>query len=92
MINERLDIEARKVFDAFKSESTGDEVLHYYIFNLWHPEARSLSTVQRMTTFNENRDKLGYLESLFPDRSRNYAMRSYLSMMGQDLSATNSTT
>jgi transposase len=88
VINERLDQEARKVFDAFKAESTGDHVLQYYVFNMWYPEARQLSTFQKMMNYNEDRDKLGYLESLFPDRSRHYAMRSYLSMMGQNVQAT----
>jgi hypothetical protein len=40
-----------------------------------------------MQNFNEDRDKLGYLESLFPDRSRNYAMKSYISLMGQEVQA-----
>jgi hypothetical protein len=88
VINERLDIEARKVFDAFKAESTGDDILHYYIFSLWYPEARNLNTFKRLTSFNEDRDKLGYLESLFPDRSRRYAMKHYISLMGQDVQAT----
>ena len=88
VIGERLEEEARKVFDAFKSESTGDDVLHYYIFSLWYPEARQMNTFRRMQSFHEERDKLGYLESLFPDKSRNYAMRNYISLMGQDVQAT----
>ena len=41
-----------------------------------------MNTFKRMQNFNEDRDKLGYLESLFPDGSRRYAMKNYLSMMG----------
>jgi hypothetical protein len=41
-----------------------------------------------MTSFHNDRDKLGYLESLFPDQSRNYAMKNYISLMGQDVQAT----
>jgi len=55
---------------------------------LWYPEVRHLNTFKRLTTFNEERDKLGYLESVFPDSSRNFAMKTYLSIMGQDAQAT----
>ena len=47
-----------------------------------------MNTFKRMTSFHNDRDKLGYLESLFPDQSRNYAMKNYISLMGQDVQAT----
>jgi hypothetical protein len=49
----RLSQEARKVFDAFKAETTSDEVLHYYLFNQQHPEMRSAAITQRILNFNE---------------------------------------
>jgi hypothetical protein len=84
VITERLEEESRKVFDAFKAESTSNSVLEYYTFSQWYPEVRSLNTFNRLNNFNMDRDKLGYLESLFPDRSRHYAMKDYLSAMGQN--------
>ena len=41
-----------------------------------------------MKEFHEERDKLNYLEAVFPDRSRRYAIKDYLSLMGQDAQAT----
>jgi hypothetical protein len=63
-------------------------VIHFYTFSQWYPEARHLNTFKRMSTFHNDRDKLGYLESLFPTESRQYAMKNYISLMGQDVQAT----
>jgi hypothetical protein len=35
-----------------------------------------------MLTFNEDRDRLQYLETLFPAQSRRFAIQSYLSKLG----------
>jgi hypothetical protein len=57
VIGQRLDQEARKVFDAFKTETTANEVLNYYIFNLHNPEARHGQLTQRLLSFHEDRDR-----------------------------------
>jgi hypothetical protein len=87
VLKERLEQESAKVFQAFKAEGTTNDVLHYYLFNLWYPEARHHSVTQRMLHFNENRDREMYFESVFPDQSRAYAYKRYVSMLGQDNTA-----
>ena len=66
MLRERVDQEAGRVFEAFKAEASTNDVLNFYIFNLWYPEARNSSITQRMQEFVEDRDKEKYFEALFP--------------------------
>jgi hypothetical protein len=66
VLRERLDQEASRLFEAFKAEASTNEVLNFYIYNLWYPEARNSPIVQRMQNFVEERDKEKYLEGLFP--------------------------
>jgi hypothetical protein len=61
MIQRRVAEETRKVHDAFKIESTQHAVLFYYLFNTQHAEIRTAPIIQRLQTFNENRDKDQYL-------------------------------
>lgn len=63
----RLEEESRKVFDGFKAEATANDVLHYYMLNLHHPEVRNAAITQRLMTFHEDRDRSRYLDALFPD-------------------------
>jgi hypothetical protein len=41
VLRERLDQEAARIFEAFKAEASTNDVLNFYIFNLWYPEARN---------------------------------------------------
>ena len=44
----RLENESRRVFDGFKAEVTGTEVLHYYLMNIYYPEIRFAPITRRM--------------------------------------------
>ena len=83
----RLTAEARRVLDGFKAEGTGTEVLHFYFMNTYYPDVRTAHITQRMLKFNENRDKLRYLEELFPADSRKHAIKNHLSKLGSTQSA-----
>lgn len=78
----RLEQEARKVFDGFKAENTANDVLMYYMMNQQHPEFRHAHATQRLQSFNEDRDRTAYLEALFPDQSRRYALKRHIALMG----------
>ena len=41
VIKQKLDVEARRVFDGFKAEATANEVLLFYLFNHNYPEFRT---------------------------------------------------
>lgn len=71
----RLQEESRKVFDGFAAETTSIDVLHFYMMNLNYPGLRETSIMQRMLTFNEERDRQRYLEELFPADSRKFALK-----------------
>jgi hypothetical protein len=47
-IRTRMEVEGRKVFDGFKAEATGNDVLFYYLFNVHHPELRTSALVHKM--------------------------------------------
>jgi len=87
----RLTAEARRVLDGFKAEGTATEVLHFYFMNTYFPDVRTAAISQRMLKFNENRDKLQYLEELFPANSRRYAIKNHLSKLGSSESAIRTT-
>ncbi len=83
VLRERLDQESARVFEAFKAEASTNDVLHFYIFNLWYPEARSSTATQRVLNFVEERDRERYFEAVFPHQSKAFAIKRHISMLGQ---------
>jgi len=90
ILQPRLEQESRKVFDAFKAEATANDVLHYYMMNTRYPEMRTLPFFERLQNYQEERDKVQYLEAMHPDLSRNFALKNMIAKMGSDFSQVNS--
>ena len=86
VVQPRLDTEARKVFDAFKAEATGNAVLHYYFMHRDYPDLMvkdaSKNPLWLMSRFSEQREKAKFFESIFPQAGGKYALKYIMSMMG----------
>jgi len=83
-LRNRLEDEARRVFDAFKAEGTANDVLLFYMMNKEYPDVRKSAFANRFHTYSEARDRQMYLDSLFPDMSISYGLKKYISLMGSD--------
>jgi hypothetical protein len=86
IVGPRIEAEARKVFDAFRAESTGNEVLHYYFMFRDYPEllrAEPTNPLYLLKNFSEDREREKYLDIAFPSMSIKYAIKSFTSLMGQ---------
>lgn len=82
VIKQKLDVEARRVFDGFKAEATANDVLLFYLFNHNYPEFRTKGIAQKLLNYNEKRDKQAYQDALFPDQSHNYQLRNFIAQIG----------
>jgi len=59
-----MEEEATKIFNAFKIEVTSEDTLHYYMFFLQNPEAKTSKVFKRITEYNEERDRSNYLAAM----------------------------
>lgn len=76
------------MFYAFKAESSGNDVLHYYYMHRQYPELMlqdpSKNPICLMSRFSEEREKVKYIEAAIPTMSGKYALKNLAAMMGQD--------
>lgn len=83
-LSSRLAAASRTLMDAFKAESTSNLLLEYYLFNAWNPEARHSAVVRKIAQYSEERERVNIAEAVMPQESRRYAVKKWLSLMGQE--------